>query len=128
MRHAGQSDVRLTEQGIEEAKNIAPLLSSIHFDKVFSSDLSRAMDTQSFSLPGRTAVCTPLLREFDVGSLSGRLFADTTEEYGVDFKKLRNYRPLAARTWMMYAAGSKRFCSSLRKAPAIMLSPMYITV
>lgn len=73
--YAGQTDAKLTAKGKEQAKAIAPILSQISFDRVYSSDLSRAWDTQKLALPAYTAETTPLLREFDVGNLSGAPFA-----------------------------------------------------
>lgn len=75
-RYCGQSDVKLTELGRSQAAAIAPILADIPFDKVYSSDLSRAMDTQKLALPGYEAETTPLLREFDVGYLAGHTFAE----------------------------------------------------
>lgn len=68
----GQSDVALTEEGRLQAVQIRPILEKIQFDKVFSSDLSRAVITQQLALPDYTAEQTKLLREFDVGSLVGK--------------------------------------------------------
>lgn len=79
-RWTGQSEVELTEQGRREAQEIAPVLAEIPFDKVFSSDLKRAVITQQLALPGYTAEQTALLREFDVGSLEGKRFADVPVE------------------------------------------------
>ena len=71
-RWTGQMDVALTELGRQEAESIRPILEKFTFDKVFSSDLSRAVITQQLALPGYTAAQTPLLREFDVGTLAGK--------------------------------------------------------
>lgn len=79
-RWTGQSDVELTEQGRREAEAIRPVLEQIPFDKVFSSDLSRAVITQQLALPGYEAEQTELLREFDVGTLAGKLFSDIPAE------------------------------------------------
>lgn len=69
---AGQTDAKLTELGIEQALSIRDVMQQIPFDKVFSSDLSRAHDTQKYALPGYTAELTPLLRETDLGTWTGR--------------------------------------------------------
>lgn len=69
--YAGQTDAKLTELGKQQAMAIAPILADIPFDKVYSSDLSRAYDTQKLALPGYTAVQLPILREYDVGSVVG---------------------------------------------------------
>ena len=70
----------IAEQGRREAEQIRPILAKFTFDKVFSSDLSRAVITQQLALPDYTAEQTKLLREFDVGSLAGKLFAEIPAE------------------------------------------------
>ena len=79
-RWTGQMDVALTELGRQEAESIRPILEKFTFDKVFSSDLSRAVITQQLALPGYTAEQTPLLREFDVGTLAGKYFSEIPVE------------------------------------------------
>ena len=43
--YAGQTDVLLTEQGRQEAESIRPILEKFTFDRVYSSDLTRARRT-----------------------------------------------------------------------------------
>jgi len=69
--YSGHSDVPLTLEGREQAKALAPILGTMSFDRVYSSDLSRAIDTQLLALPGREGIRTPLLREIDVGRAAG---------------------------------------------------------
>lgn len=69
--YAGQEDVPLTEEGRKQAESIRPLIENIHFDRVYSSDLSRAIDTQRIAMPGVEGIRTPLLREISVGSIAG---------------------------------------------------------
>lgn len=78
-RFAGQTDSPLTPLGIEQAVAIRDVLGDIPFEKVYSSDLSRAHDTQKNALPGMEAQLTPLLREYDVGTWSGKLVADAMQ-------------------------------------------------
>ena len=44
--YAGQTDSKLTPQGRQEALEIRPILEGISFDRVYSSDLSCAIETQ----------------------------------------------------------------------------------
>ena len=68
--HSGQSDVKLTELGKEQAKAIAPILESITFDRVYTSDLSRAVDTQQLALKdAKVDLRSPMIREYNVGSI-----------------------------------------------------------
>ena len=63
--------VDLTEKGKQDAANAGKLLHNVPFEKIYSSDLIRAMHTAEISLPNCAYETTPLLREFNVGSLQG---------------------------------------------------------
>lgn len=47
-RVQGWADSPLTERGVRQGKAVADFLSSISFDRVYSSDLNRAMDTAKY--------------------------------------------------------------------------------
>ncbi len=68
----GWMDAALTEQGIKDAEKAKCALQGISFDRVYSSDLRRAMHTAAVALPDCIAETTSLLREISVGSLAGR--------------------------------------------------------
>lgn len=80
--YTGQSDVPLTPLGREQAIALRPILDKFTFDRVFSSDLARAMDTQRLAMPGVEGIATPLLREIDTGELTGRSVKEVRERYG----------------------------------------------
>ncbi len=65
----GWSQVELTEQGRADAEGIRPLLERVSFDKIYTSDLIRAMRTAELAIPGCEYETTPLLREVGMGSL-----------------------------------------------------------
>ena len=85
--YSGQSDVPLTEKGKEDALSAKRTLEGISFDKVYSSDLQRALHTCKIALPGIEPITTPLLREIDVGNLVGRKWAVCRAEGGDAFKE-----------------------------------------
>ena len=91
--YTGQSDVSLTETGRKEAEAIRPILAEFTFDRVYSSDLRRAMDTQKLALPGMEAQTTPLLREYALGSLVGQSIAEVRKKWGAQISKTRDYPP-----------------------------------
>ena len=68
----GWLDVPLTEKGISDAKRAGEFLRGIEFDKVYSSDLTRAIDTAKKALPGCAPETSALLREINVGSIAGK--------------------------------------------------------
>jgi len=65
----GWAQVNLTEQGRQNAVSVRPMLEKIRFDKIYSSDLIRAMHTAELAIPGCRYETTPLLREVGMGSL-----------------------------------------------------------
>ena len=72
--YTGWAQVNLTEKGVRDAEGVRPMLSGIKFDKIFSSDLIRAMKTAETAIPGCTYETTPLLREVNVGNLALKPF------------------------------------------------------
>ena len=81
--HTGWVQCHLTEKGRSDAVKAGQLLKNIHFDRVYSSDLIRAMETQELALPGRKPdLCTPLLREISVGKMENKSRAQGEAEFG----------------------------------------------
>ena len=69
-------DFPLTPLGQEQAKSIRPILENISFDRVYSSDYLRAIQTQQLALPGVEGVRLPILREIDPGELGGKPYTE----------------------------------------------------
>ena len=76
----GWMDVDLTEQGILDAKVAGAFLDGIKFDKVYSSDLKRAVDTAKYAIPDCEPIATELLREINVGSIAGKSLSVISDE------------------------------------------------
>jgi len=68
---SGWSQVSLTEQGFADARRAGEYLKRFSFDRIYSSDLLRAVQTAQTAIPGCEPVQLPLLRENDVGTLQG---------------------------------------------------------
>lgn len=80
--YSGQSDVPLTDLGKQQAQAIAPILEKYSFDRVYSSDLSRAINTAKLAISGCEPIALPLLRELDIGSGTGKSIAAIRAQYG----------------------------------------------
>lgn len=82
-RYAGQSDSPLTARGREQAKVVAAALRATLFDRVVSSDLSRAHDTAEIIARehGLDVEVFPELREIDVGEAAGRAIEDAKQRF-----------------------------------------------
>ncbi len=78
LRFAGQSDSPLTERGRAQAEAVAQALADVRFDRVVTSDLSRARDTALViaARHGLEVEPWPELREIDVGGRTGVRFAE----------------------------------------------------
>ena len=74
----GQTQGMLNEKGQEQAENLAKSLDGIQIDAVIASDLKRAVDTAEVIAKRRSLplINTPLLRERDWGSFTGRFIPD----------------------------------------------------
>ncbi len=93
----GWLDTYLNKQGLEQAQQVARQLSKIHLSYIFSSDLKRAYQTASIiaaehHLP---VITTPLLRERNLGKLSGEKLTENNKIVPPPVLK-RNYQALEA--------------------------------
>lgn len=70
-KYTGWLDVPLTDKGKEDAKKAGSFLKNISFNKVFASDLLRAVQTAEIALPAYDYEASPLFREINVGMLAG---------------------------------------------------------
>ena len=78
-RYSGQSDTPLSEEGRLQAEKVAEYLKkSESVDAIYSSDLSRAVDTARPAAKAFGLEITPRadLREIDVGIFAGRLYSE----------------------------------------------------
>lgn len=119
MHYSGQSDTPLTELGRQQAMSIRPILEKIPFDKVYSSDLSRAIDTQMLALPGHTGERLPLLREINTGSLTGRFIPEAKQEMGEMGKLLPKigYTQFGGESSQQLCDRAREFLKLLEKEP-----------
>ena len=111
--YAGHVDTPLTEKGQMQARQIRPVLEQIQFDRVYSSDLQRAWDTQKNAMPDAQCVPTQLLREFNVGDLAGQSFVWHKDKIAMD----RDYSPYGGETVEAVCDRLGQFLAELEKDP-----------
>ena len=82
----GQTQGELNQRGWEQAEQVARRLASEPLDAIVASDLHRAIQTaEVIAEPhGLPVVTTPLLRERDWGSFTGRFIPDLRNEVWPD--------------------------------------------
>lgn len=86
-KNCGWSSTPLSELGHQQARSANAYLKDIKFDKIFCSDLPRAMQTCEDALPGSKPIYTDKIREIGVGTLADKYIADNAAEYGDEYWK-----------------------------------------
>ena len=84
---SGWHQHNLTEKGREDARTAGRIVSKVKFDKVYSSDLYRAIETAKIALPDYECEPTPLIKEINVGLLQEMTYEKAREKYGHLYKK-----------------------------------------
>jgi broad specificity phosphatase PhoE len=77
----GQSDTGLSEKGRGEAAKLGERLRGQRYDRVISSDLSRAYDTARLAAPGCEIERDETFREIDLGSWAGLAHDEVSARY-----------------------------------------------
>ena len=86
----GQSDVALTEYGVQQIQKVAPLLKDIRWDRVIVSPLSRAVHTASIAAPNSVLEKASWLMEFDFGFWVGHTWKEIEAMDPEGVKRYRN--------------------------------------
>lgn len=82
----GQTQGELNDTGVRQAEELAAQMASTRIDAIVASDLHRAIQTATIvAAPhGLEVVTTPMLRERDWGSFTGRYIPDLKDEVWPD--------------------------------------------
>jgi len=82
-RYQGQSDLPLSDVGVEQAEALACRLADEKFDAIYASDLKRAWDTASAiaEKSGLAVISEPRLREMNFGIFEGLTFDEAQTRY-----------------------------------------------
>lgn len=120
-RCGGWTQCPLSDLGMEQAKSLAPILKDIHFDRIYSSDLLRTVQTAKNAIPG----CEPEqrweLREIGVGSTQEVLHTELREKYGhafTDAVKNHDYTPFGGENDQMIRERVHSFMRELETVQA----------
>lgn len=80
----GGSDIPLNHNGLKQAKHIADKLNDSRWDRLFTSDLQRAIQTADCIAEkiGVQPIIEPLIRERSFGEVEGLTRQERSERYG----------------------------------------------
>ena len=99
-RLQGSADIELAQEGRDVAIQTGDALKDVHFDKIYSSPLSRAYETAKLIRGDRDIeiICDDRLRELNFGENEGRRVTEIQEEednpFNKFFTKPEEYYPL----------------------------------
>ncbi len=116
----GQTQIPLTLKGEEEAIKVKAMLEGLTFDKVYSSDLIRAIRTQELMYPCGDVERLALLREMDVGELAGKHRTECVKIWGEGFMEDRNksnFVPYGGENRAMICERAMKFLKMLEESP-----------
>lgn len=108
----GWYDAPLTDKGRADALDAARILEGVHFDKVYASDLSRAIETAQIALPGCDVETTPLLREVCLGSLENQPTTEPTGEARAQMNR-EGYAAFGGETFTQFSQRLTEFLEQL---------------
>lgn len=80
-------DIPLNQDGVNQAKQLAKNLSDVQFDCIYSSPLSRALDTAKIVVENRDIeiITAPGLQERNLGALCGKIVKTTDAPVNTQF-------------------------------------------
>ncbi len=115
-RFAGHWDIPLTPMGLRQAENTARFLSDYPIERIYSSDLSRSMQTAAPTAKkkGLPVIPDSLLREINAGEWEGKRFSELqaqfSESYGVWLTHVGDAHPEGGES---VAEQSTRICGEI---------------
>lgn len=88
-RYLGHTDCKLSEEGKEQAKDLADTFArnKVIIHNIFSSDLARCKDTINIVFPNQKVTFLEQLREINMGDWDGKTFDEVKSKYFDDYKK-----------------------------------------
>jgi glucosyl-3-phosphoglycerate phosphatase len=115
-RWQGQGDSPLSALGVQQARLVGERLRQRTFTRVWSSDLSRAVDTARAT--GFAFRSEPSLREFDVGCWEGLTAEQVEAQYADDLERLRRGEDVPLGGGESFATFSARIDAALEAVRA----------
>lgn len=86
-RYCGQTDVSLSAQGASQAQQLRKQLKAFEFDRIYSSDRRRALQTSRIIFNGAKIIKLRGLREINFGVLEGLGHKEIMKKYSTTYKK-----------------------------------------
>lgn len=118
-RIAGWSDPALTSKGEAQARRVGEMLAGERYDRVWSSDLRRAMESARLAAEGGSswppAVADARLRELNFGRFEGRGYDEVGGRFGEVVARFRDFEVPGGESWQGFRDRIMAFVDELEK-------------
>lgn len=117
----GSLDIDITNKGIKQIEYIKDKVKDINFDKIYVSNMKRAMSSAGIILKNKDVPCIrdKRLNEMNLGIFEGKGYEDIQKEYPVEFKKWsddwKNYAPPQGESYVDFYERVKEFFQEILK-------------
>lgn len=92
-KYCGHSDILMNRKGVSQIKKLSKKVKSFHIDKIYSSDLKRAVQTSKILFNNRPVTRLEELREMNFGVFEGLDFEAIHEKFE-DYHNLWLHDPM----------------------------------
>lgn len=86
-KYCGRINVPLSNQGKRQAAKLAKRLTSVEFDKIYSSNKKRAIQTAGIVFKNKGITLVKELQEVNFGVMEGLTYRQILKKYPEDYKK-----------------------------------------
>lgn len=117
----GNLDVDITDKGIKQIEYINNEIRNIDFDKIYVSNMKRAISTASIVSKDKNILCIKdkRLNEMNLGVFEGKSYEHIQKEYPIEFQKWSDdwkyYAPPDGETYVEFYERVKEFFQEILK-------------
>lgn len=117
----GNLDVDITSKGIKQIEYISNKIKNVTFDKIYASNMKRAVYSASIIAGNKDITCIKdkRLNEMNLGVFEGKSYEDIQREYPLEFQKWsddwKNYAPPKGESYIEFYERVKEFFREILK-------------
>ena len=89
-RYCGCKDINLSKEGRAQAEKLCKILKKVKFERIYSSDRKRALQTSRIVFPDARIIKVKALREINFGVLEGFTHEEIMKKYAPIYQKWLN--------------------------------------
>lgn len=117
----GNLDVDITSKGIKQIEYISNRIKNVTFDKIYSSNMKRAISSASIISRNKGVTCIKdkRLNEMNLGVFEGKSYENIQREYPIEFEKWsddwKSYAPPEGESYIYFYKRVREFFEEILK-------------